>query len=162
MKKFLLLLFCSFAFGQASNQMVTFTQAQSLGFSLNSGQSHVTSSECITKTQALAKYNLSTSAMSAYATNQLVPRSAWVAGSPAITFTPITNYYDDPCTATADMWIDNIVPSHYYSDNAGTLYNGYVYDFMWFNGADYDWYEIHLVNGVIVSTNLMFSPCSPY
>jgi hypothetical protein len=80
MKKYLLILFCSFAFGQASNQMVTFTQAQSLGFGLNPGQSHVTSTECMTKAQALAKYNLNAGAMSAYASNQLVPRSVWAAG----------------------------------------------------------------------------------
>jgi hypothetical protein len=60
--------------------MVTFTQAQSLGFGLNPGQSHVTSTECMTKAQALAKYNLNAGAMSAYASNQLVPRSVWAAG----------------------------------------------------------------------------------
>lgn len=80
MKKYLLILFCSFAFGQASNQMVTFTQAQSLGFGLNPGQSSVNSNECLTKAQALAKYNLNAGAMSAYASNQLVPRSVWAAG----------------------------------------------------------------------------------
>lgn len=80
MKKYFLILFCSFAFGQASNQMVTFTQAQSLGFGLNPGQSSVNSTECLTKAQALAKYNLDANAMSAYASNQLVPRSVWVTG----------------------------------------------------------------------------------
>ena len=75
MKKYILLLFSVFAFGQASNQMVTFTQAQSLGFSLKSGQSHVTSNQCMTKADILAKYNVT---ISGYADNQLVPRSAWV------------------------------------------------------------------------------------
>ena len=79
MKKYILLLFSVFAFGQASNQMVTFTQAQSLGFALKAGQSHVTSNQCMTKSDALAKYNIDASAMSSYANNQLVPRSAWVA-----------------------------------------------------------------------------------
>ncbi|AXQ66546.1 MAG: hypothetical protein [Caudoviricetes sp.] len=78
MKKYILLLFSVFAFGQASNQMVTFTEAQSLGFSLKSGQSHVTSSQCMTKNDALVKYNIDASAMSSYANNQLVPRSVWV------------------------------------------------------------------------------------
>jgi hypothetical protein len=80
MKKYLLILFCSLAFGQASNQMVTFTQAQSLGFALNAGQSSVNSNECLTKAQALAKYNLNAGSMSAYASNQLVPRSVWATG----------------------------------------------------------------------------------
>ena len=61
-----------------SNQMVTFTDAQSSGFALNSGQSHVTSNQCMTKSEALAKYNLSNSAMASYADNQLMPKSAWV------------------------------------------------------------------------------------
>lgn len=65
---------------QAPNQMVTFTQAQSLGFSLKSGQSHVTSNQCMTKTEALAKYNLNATAMNGYASNQLVPKSVWVSG----------------------------------------------------------------------------------
>lgn len=78
MKKYILILVSVFAFGQASNQMVTFTQAQSLGFALNSGQSHVTSNQCMTKSDVLTKYNIDASAMSSYANNQLVPRSAWV------------------------------------------------------------------------------------
>ena len=64
----------------ASNQMPTFTDAQSGGFTLNSGQSSVTSNECMTKSQALTKYNLNSSNMSAYASNQLVPKSTWVSG----------------------------------------------------------------------------------
>lgn len=79
MKKFILLLLWSvLSFGQASNEMVSFTQAQSLGFTLKSGQSHVTSNQCMTKSDALAKYNLSASAMASYTDNQLVPRSAWI------------------------------------------------------------------------------------
>ncbi len=81
MKKYILLLFTTLSFAQASNQMVTFTQAQSLGFSLKSGQSHVTSNQCMTKADVLAKYNVT---ISGYADNQLVPRSAWVS-APVVT-----------------------------------------------------------------------------
>ena len=81
MRKYILLLITAITFGQASDQMVTFTQAQSLGFSLKSGQSHITSNQCMTKIEALAKYNLDASAMNSYASNQLVPRSAWVNGA---------------------------------------------------------------------------------
>ena len=66
--------------GLASNQMVTFTDAQTSPFMLNAGQFPVTSNECMTKLQALTKYNLDASAMSAYANNQLVPKSVWVSG----------------------------------------------------------------------------------
>lgn len=79
--KYLLILFSAFTFGQASNQMVTFTAAQSLGFSLNAGQSAVTSNQCMTKSDALTKYELDATAMSAYANNQLVPKSTWI-GTP--------------------------------------------------------------------------------
>jgi hypothetical protein len=65
----------------ASNQIPTFTDLQTSGFTLNAGQSAVTSNECLTKTQALAKYNLSTSLMSSYASNQLVPKSNYASGS---------------------------------------------------------------------------------
>ena len=61
-----------------SNQMVSFTDAQTSGATLKSGQSHVTSNQCMTKSEALAKYNLDANAMSSYASNQLVPKSAWV------------------------------------------------------------------------------------
>lgn len=87
MKKYILLLVTALSFAQASNQMVSFTQAQSLGFSLKSGQSHITSNQCMTKTEALAKYNLDTAAMNSYASNQLVPRSAWVSGTTNFTST---------------------------------------------------------------------------
>lgn len=83
MRKYILILITTFSFAQSSNQMVTFTQAQSLGFALKSGQSHVTSNQCMTKTEILAKYNVT---ISGYADNQLVPRSAWVALATYYTF----------------------------------------------------------------------------
>lgn len=66
--------------GLASNQMVSFTDAQGGGFTLQSGQSPVTSNQCMTKNDALTKYVLNSSYMSSYANNQLVPKSQWVAG----------------------------------------------------------------------------------
>ena len=62
-----------------SNQMVSEADAATAGFTLNSGQSHGSSNQCMTKSAALTKYNIDASAMSSYANNQLVPRSAWVA-----------------------------------------------------------------------------------
>ena len=67
--------------GLASNQMVTFTNAQAGGFTLQPGQSSVTSNQCMTKNDALTKYVLDSSFMSSYASNQLVPKSTWVSGS---------------------------------------------------------------------------------
>ena len=90
--KYFLILFSVFTFGQASNQMVTFTAAQSLWFSLNAGQSAVTSNQCMTKNDALTKYNLSSSAMSAYANNQLVPRCVWVSGASYVEYVRTNGY----------------------------------------------------------------------
>ena len=76
--------------GLASNQMVSYTDAQTSGFNLQSGQSQVTSNQCMTKNDALTKYVLNSSYMSSYASNQLVPKSAWVSGvvGNAFTFGP--------------------------------------------------------------------------
>ena len=73
----------------ASNQMVSFTDAQGGGFTLQSGQSSVTSNQCMTKSDATTKYVLDTSYLTSYASNQLIPKSVWVAGS-----TTITVYWD--------------------------------------------------------------------
>lgn len=66
----------------ANNQMVSYTDAQGGGFTLNSGQSAVNSPQCMTKLDALTKYNLNATNMSAYTNSQLVPKIAWV---PAVT-----------------------------------------------------------------------------
>lgn len=63
-----------------SNQMVSFTDAQTSVFTLKSGQSIVTSNQCMTKLDALTKYNLNATSMSAYTDLQLVLKSAWVNG----------------------------------------------------------------------------------
>lgn len=129
MKKYLLLLITAISFGQASNQMVSFTQAQSLGFSLKAGQSHVTSNQCMTKSEALAKYNLDTAAMSSYASNQLVPRSAWVNGVVGILFTSNYTYYNNSSEACNSVGPYNanyytvsglVVGARIYSDQACT------------------------------------------
>lgn len=59
----------------ASNQMVSYTDAQTSGFALQSGQSQVTSNQCMTKSDITTKYNVT---ISGYSSNQLVPKSAWV------------------------------------------------------------------------------------
>lgn len=84
----------------ASNQMVSYTDAQGGGFTLNAGQSSVTSDQCMTKTDALAKYSLNATNMSTYGALQLVPKSAWVNGvtlpyyygnGPLSSYTAVTN-----------------------------------------------------------------------
>lgn len=67
----------------ASNQMVSFTDAQTSGFSLKPGQSHVTSNQCMTSSDITTKYNVAISG--SYSSNQLVPKSAWTAAK-SVTF----------------------------------------------------------------------------
>jgi len=66
----------------ANNQMVSYFDASTSGFLLNSGQSHFTTlpaaNQCMTKADALLKYNLNSTFMSSYANLQLVPKTVWV------------------------------------------------------------------------------------
>ncbi|WP_413998697.1 hypothetical protein ACMDB5_13050 [Flavobacterium sp. W1B] len=94
--------------------MVSFTQAQSLGFALNAGQSHVTSNQCMTKNEALAKYNLSASAMDSYASNQLVPRSVWVNALTYYTY-PISYGIGEGNSATCSVYD---TPGNLYSNSS--------------------------------------------
>lgn len=61
----------------ASNQMVSFTDAQGSGFSLKASQSHVTSEQCMTKAEVLAKYDVHANSFDNYTDSQLVPKGAW-------------------------------------------------------------------------------------
>jgi hypothetical protein len=58
--------------------MVSYTDAQGGGFTLKANQSNVNSNQCMTKLEALTKYNLVAANMDAYANNQLVPKITWV------------------------------------------------------------------------------------
>jgi hypothetical protein len=64
----------------AANQMVSEAEAATGGFALQSGQSHGTSNLMMTKSAATTKYNLDANALSGYASNQLIPKSAWISG----------------------------------------------------------------------------------
>lgn len=137
MKKYLLfLLFSTLSFGQASNQMVTFTQAQSLGFPLNSGQSHVTSNQCMTKSDALAKYNLDASAMNSYSSNQLVPRSAWVNSVAYYSYVISENTEDEttcsvygtPITVYSSLHSISLPMTFYTNTSLTTPYDGWGYN----------------------------------
>jgi hypothetical protein len=64
--------------GLASNQMVTFTNAQSSGAALKSGQSHVNSDQCMTRLDIVTKYNVNINILLC-ADNQLAPKSLWEA-----------------------------------------------------------------------------------
>ena len=64
-----------------NNQMVSYIDASTSGFSLLSGQTHFTTlpaaNQCMTKSDALSKYDLDSTYMNDYTSNQLVPKSTW-------------------------------------------------------------------------------------
>jgi hypothetical protein len=64
----------------ADNQMVSFTDAQTGGFTLQTGQSHTASNQCMTKSQAVEKYHLDNLYLSGFTNSQLVPKSNWKVG----------------------------------------------------------------------------------
>lgn len=120
----------------ASNQMVSFTDAQTSGFALNSGQSSVTSNQCMTKNDITTKYNVS---VSGYAGNQLVPKSAWVGNS-------FTFFLSNPkLTGPSACIFGQPFPITVYSYTSGPYLGDQLYTdpglTVEFAGGDF-WYEI--------------------
>jgi hypothetical protein len=60
----------------ANNQMVSYTDAQTSGATLKSGQSQVTSNQCMTRLDIVTKYNVNINILLC-ANNQLAPKSIW-------------------------------------------------------------------------------------
>ena len=152
--------------GLASNQMVTFTNAQGGGFTLVPGESAVTSNECMTKSDALTKYQLSSSAMSSYANNQLVPKSVWI----GVNYYIFTNQYNSADSNTNICTLPLDVNQTLYTTNSNGIvgvgdlmyildggYNviiagssGFVY-YTYDEGSSRVWVEINPTTGVIIS-----------
>jgi hypothetical protein len=95
----------------ASNQLVSYEEAATAGFGLNSGQSNPgTSKQIMTKSMALTMYNLNPSNMSSYLDGQLVPKSAWGSN---YTYTYLTSFTSsvDAAAACATTANNNIYSS---------------------------------------------------
>lgn len=128
----------------ASNQMVSFTDAQSGGFSLNSGQSQTTSNQCMTKSDALTKYNLNASLMSSFANNQLVPKSTW-ASAAVVAYHYYVSSYSQATSSSSCNKINNgaTVVFLYASNNTGFFVGQVLYTdgglTTTFNGNDLYW-----------------------
>jgi hypothetical protein len=104
----------------AANQIPTFTDLQTSGFTLNAGQSAVTSNECVTKANALAKYNLSSTAMNAFASNQLVPKSAYASGA-------VTSYSYTVKLGTTLTNVCTATPITVYSNSSTWVFGAELY-----------------------------------
>jgi hypothetical protein len=75
--------------GITANQMVSQIDAQTSGFTLQSGQSHGTTTLCYTKADAFAKYVLGVTAnTNTLASNQLMRKDFWVTGK-SVTFSNV-------------------------------------------------------------------------
>jgi len=104
------------AFGDlSSNQMVSYAEASTSTFTLVPGESHFTTlpaaNQCMTKSNALAKYVLNAANMAGYSDNQLVPKSAW---TPGVSY-GYTFYTQDSFSATGSCMV---------SGSTFTLYSG--------------------------------------
>jgi hypothetical protein len=66
----------------ASNQMVSYNDASSGGFTLKPGQTNSSSPQCMTKNDAFTKYNLATTSnTNTVASNQLMRKDYWTAAT---------------------------------------------------------------------------------
>lgn len=104
----------------ADNQMVSYTDAQGGGFTLNNGQSSVTSNQCMTKSDALTKYYIDSSYMSSYASNQLAPKSTWVAITVTYTYYGLL-YPQNPCDPQVYVYYGS--NGQWYYESGGNYYD---------------------------------------
>lgn len=132
----------------ASNQMVSFTDAQTSGIVLKPGQSQVTSNQCMTKAEIIAKYYVT---ISGYSDNQLVPKSAWNGNvfifviGPSYASGPAACVFNEPTKRTRYTNTRNlVVGTVVYTDTALTLpLNGGGSWFQGFNDASGRSYQIN-------------------
>lgn len=131
----------------ANNQMVTFTNAQTSPFSLKSGQSPVTSNQCMTKANILEKYNVT---ISGYANNQLVPKIDWNPSSFIQPRSPERLTSGSVCVFGLTYPFTSYASEQYivlgtivYNDEALTIP---------FNGADF-WFGFSATSGVAYQIN---------
>lgn len=116
----------------AINQMVSYTDAQTSGATLKSGQSHVTSNQCMTRLDIVTKYNVIISEF-LFPNNQLVPKGAWgiISGFSATMTVGNTSayygYYSNLFGSISNADISAIAGSNailhglYYNNSAGNL-----------------------------------------
>ncbi len=144
----------------ASNQMVSFTDAQTGGFNLQPGQSNVTSNQCMTKNDALTKYVLDSNAMSSFSNNQLVPKSAWVSGVSYSLFDYM--YSGDPCNSI--YWaVYQGSDGKYYVNNGNWVLISIISNQWWQYAFDYYLYNVYTsTNGNLTYWTFAGSSCGPF
>ena len=69
----------------ASNQAVSYIDAQTSPFSLRPGQTRVTSNQCMTRLDAITRYNVNINPLLC-ADNQLAPKSLWENAGNSVVF----------------------------------------------------------------------------
>ena len=143
----------------ASNQLVSEINLLTSGFTLigtNPGTTKI-----VTKAEALAMYSLDGASMSAYASNQCPPKSAFVA------LTGRSAYFTntDPCInwgygSAVTLWYDSGDGLYYTDEVGGLTVTGTYYDVI----DDTDPLDVYysynvLVDGATTSSGTSNSPC---
>lgn len=91
----------------ADNQMVTFTNVWEKWYSIiKAGQSPSLSNKCITKAEALTKYNFNASFMQSFASNQLVPKINYSACNTICCDVQIGDQIWTTCNLDVEMYND--------------------------------------------------------
>jgi len=109
----------------AANQMVSEQEAASSGFALNPSKSHGSGNMMMTKVLALDRYNLKVASMNSYASNQLVPKSAWETAVVSY-FVPIS-FSQFATAAEACAVVGTTAMGGLYKANTNPVTNGTVF-----------------------------------
>jgi hypothetical protein len=134
----------------AGNQMVSYTDSQGGPFSLNPGRGYINDNQCMTKDAALYMYSLEAGYMSAFASNQLVPKDYWVAAQ--ITYNYYGYFYgQDPCGPMLAVYYGS--NGQWYYDAGGTYYPVYY-------ACNYAYYDDFYM--AYVYNMYYFEPANPY
>jgi hypothetical protein len=144
--------------------MVSFTDAQTSPFTLNPGQSYVTSNKCMTKLEALTMFGLEAGFMMTYGPDQLVPKVQWVATELVYTYYG-TLYAQNPCDPMVYVYYGS--NGQWYSEVSGSYYGiTYACQYAYYDpGADtyvYSVYYLEPSNATPVYYGQSTSPCAPF
>ena len=110
----------------AANQAVSFTDAQTGGFTLKPGQTNSGSNKCMTKAEAQAMYFLYPDPMNNYTDNRLPPKSTWTA-APTSTEVKTVYYYFNNAASVCNWTIQPAILTSQWVPGINGLINGSIF-----------------------------------
>jgi len=143
----------------ANNQMVSYLDAQTSGFTIKPGQTNPGTNKCMTKDEAFAMYYLTATAnTNALASNQLIQKSFW------LVFSNLGGYWNDPCGVEfTNLYLGD--DGFYYTYNIITgnydLFTNTLYEPINPSTLGYYWNQITWTNGIITGVTSVNSACTP-